>query len=58
MMLIVKITRAGFFKPRHVEDLPMFMHCTDGSIEVLNIAEYIPVFNNHGIQLMIQDETL
>lgn len=58
MMLIIKSKERGWYKPRHEIDLPMFMHCCKGSIEVRDIHAYMPVFNNHNIQIMIQDETL
>jgi hypothetical protein len=58
MMLIVKSKERGWYKPRHDVDLPLFMHCCEGSIEVRDIGGYLPVFANHGIQLMIQDEAL
>lgn len=57
-MLIVKSKERGWYKPLHEIDLPMFMHCCEGSIEVRDIAGYLPVFGNHNIQIMIQDETL
>jgi hypothetical protein len=57
-MLIVKSKERGWYKPRHDVDLPLFMHCCEGSIEVRDIGGYLPVFANHGIQLMIQDEAL
>lgn len=58
MMLIVKSKERGWYKPRYQLDLPMFMHCCDGSIEVKDIDGFLPVFTNHGIQIMVQDETL
>lgn len=42
----------------HDVDLLMFQHCCEGSMEVYDLQQYIPVFNAHGIQVMIQDETL
>ena len=58
MMLIVKSKERGWYKPRHEIDLPMFMHCCGGHIEVKDISEYMPVFACHNIQPMFQDETL
>lgn len=57
-MLIVKSEERGWYKPRHDIDLPMFKHCCEGFIEVKEIADYLPVFANHDIQIMIQDATL
>lgn len=58
MMLIVKSKQSGGYLPRHDIDLPMFRHCCEGMIEVKDIHFFMPVFNAHGIQIMIQDETL
>jgi hypothetical protein len=58
MMLIRKTKERGWYKPRQEVDLPMFQHCCEGFIEVRSLADYLPVFAAHGIQLMIQDETL
>jgi hypothetical protein len=58
MMLIVKSRQSNGYLPQHDIDLPMFKHCTGGFIEVRDIYEFMPVFNAHGIQVMIQDETL
>ena len=56
MMLIVKSKQSNGYLPRHDIDLPMFMHCT-GYMEVRDIRQFISVFNAHGIQIMVQDET-
>lgn len=58
MMLIVRSKTSRGYLPRHEADLPMFRHCCNGYIEVREIADFIPVFNAHGIQVMIQDETM
>lgn len=58
MMLIVKSKTSGGYLPRHDVDVPMFQHCCNGYTEVREIAEFLPVFGAHGIQVMIQDETL
>jgi len=58
MMLIRKTKEKGWYKPAHEADMPMFEHCCGGFIEVRSIADYILVFAAHGIQIMIQDETL
>lgn len=56
MMLIVRGKKSRGYLPRHDVDLPMFKHCCNGYMEVREIADFIPVFNAHGIQLRIQDE--
>lgn len=56
MMLIIK-SKTGFL-PCHDIDLPMFRHCCQDFYQVRDIDPYISVFNAHGIQLMIQDETI
>ena len=56
-MLIRKTKERGWYKPVHEVDMPLFMHCCGGFIEVREITDYIPVFWGHGIQIMIQDET-
>ena len=58
MMLISRTKERGWFKPTHEIDLPMFRHCCEGMIEVADLNFYLPVFAAHGIQIMIQDETL
>ncbi len=58
MMIIIKSKQSGGYIPRHDADIPMFRHCCNGYMEVRTIADFIPVFNAHGIQVMIQDETL
>ena len=58
MMLVNKSKESGRYRPSHKIDAAMFMHCCEGSIEVRDISQYLPVFLNHGIQIMIQDETL
>lgn len=57
MMLIVKGKTSGRYLPKHDVDLPMFRHCCNGYIEVQEIADYLPIFIAHNIQIMIQDET-
>lgn len=58
MMLIAKRKSSGWYSPVHTTDEPIFRHCTEGFIAVKEIAPYLGVFINHGIQIMIQDETL
>ncbi len=58
MMLVIKSKTSHGFLPRHDTDLPMFRHCCEGMIEVKDISFFLPVFNAHGIQILIQDETL
>lgn len=57
MMLIAK-NKDRFYRPVNDVDLPMFRHCCEGSIGVIDIHFFMPVFNAHDIQIMIQDETL
>lgn len=56
MMLVAK-KGDRFYRPVHEIDLPMFRHCCEGSIGVVDIHFFMPVFIAHGIQVMIQDET-
>jgi len=56
MMLILK-GKYGYL-PKHDVDVPMFKHCVGGHFEVKEIADYIPIFNAHGVQIIIQDTTL
>jgi hypothetical protein len=58
MMLVIRSKTSRGYLPRHDADLPMFRHCCEGMIEVKDIHFYMPVFNAHDIQVMIQDETL
>lgn len=58
MILIVKNKETLRYVPKHETDMPVFMHCCAGFIEVTDISVWIPVFNAHGIQVMIQDETI
>jgi hypothetical protein len=58
MMLIVKSKNDRFYRPLHEADEAMFRHCCEGSIGVIDIHFFMPVFNAHDIQVMIQDETL
>jgi hypothetical protein len=57
-MLVIKSKNSHGYLPAHDSDLAMFRHCCEGMIEVKDISFWIPVFNVHGIQVMIQDETL
>ena len=56
-MILIAKAKTGFL-PVHDADLPIFMHCCAGMIEVKDISFWMPVFAAHGIQVMIQDETL
>jgi len=57
-MLVIKSTIDELFRPKYAADIPMFMHCCDGKIAVGDIFIYMPIFNSHNIQIMVQDETL
>jgi hypothetical protein len=58
MMLIVKNKQYRGYVPLHEADMSIFKHCTGGFIGVDDINAFMPVFNAHGIQVIIQDETL
>ena len=55
VMLIIRQSRG--YLPKYNSDLPMFRHCCEGMIEVKDINFWLPVFEAHSIQIMIQDET-
>lgn len=56
MMLVIKSRKSLGYLPANDVDIPMFKHCC-GAIEVSEIRQFIPVFNAHGIQVMLLDET-